>query len=157
MVKPESNQLRRKPRPKGHVAVRIIAENPDAGFKLLLQHRPMFRNKLGDLYDILERFSAGLKGHETDTIANPLACHEETEKLLGGSIEARVLSLREQYKDDLDKAISDARSKFLTHIAEFIINTVSTDRCHTLREYQALASYANGAFNVYPLTHHNCR
>jgi acetyl-CoA carboxylase/biotin carboxylase 1 len=34
MVKPESNQLQRKPRPKGHVvAVRITAENPDAGSK----------------------------------------------------------------------------------------------------------------------------
>ena len=34
MVKPGSNQLQRKPRPKGHVvAVRITAENPDAGFK----------------------------------------------------------------------------------------------------------------------------
>jgi acetyl-CoA carboxylase / biotin carboxylase 1 len=34
MVKPEVNQLQRKPRPKGHVvAVRITAENPDAGFK----------------------------------------------------------------------------------------------------------------------------
>jgi acetyl-CoA carboxylase/biotin carboxylase 1 len=34
MVKPESNQLQRRPRPKGHVvAVRITAENPDAGFK----------------------------------------------------------------------------------------------------------------------------
>jgi acetyl-CoA carboxylase/biotin carboxylase 1 len=34
MEKPESNQLQRKPRPKGHVvAVRITAENPDAGFK----------------------------------------------------------------------------------------------------------------------------
>ncbi|KAG8990813.1 acetyl-coenzyme-A carboxylase, partial [Tulasnella sp. 427] len=34
MVKPESNQLQRRPTPKGHVvAVRITAENPDAGFK----------------------------------------------------------------------------------------------------------------------------
>jgi acetyl-CoA carboxylase/biotin carboxylase 1 len=34
LEKPESNQLQRKPRPKGHVvAVRITAENPDAGFK----------------------------------------------------------------------------------------------------------------------------
>jgi acetyl-CoA carboxylase/biotin carboxylase 1 len=32
--RPDSNQLQRKPRPKGHVvAVRITAENPDAGFK----------------------------------------------------------------------------------------------------------------------------
>lgn len=34
MTHPDSNQLQRKPRPKGHVvAVRITAENPDAGFK----------------------------------------------------------------------------------------------------------------------------
>ena len=34
MIKPEVNELQRKPRPKGHVvAVRITAENPDAGFK----------------------------------------------------------------------------------------------------------------------------
>ncbi|KAJ3713704.1 hypothetical protein C8R42DRAFT_751922 [Lentinula raphanica] len=34
MIKPDANQLQRKPRPKGHVvAVRITAENPDAGFK----------------------------------------------------------------------------------------------------------------------------
>jgi acetyl-CoA carboxylase / biotin carboxylase 1 len=34
MVKPDANQLQRKPCPKGHVvAVRITAENPDAGFK----------------------------------------------------------------------------------------------------------------------------
>lgn len=34
MVNPEAVKLQRKPRPKGHVvAVRITAENPDAGFK----------------------------------------------------------------------------------------------------------------------------
>ncbi|KAE9385038.1 glutathione synthetase ATP-binding domain-like protein [Gymnopus androsaceus JB14] len=34
MIKPDANQLQRKPRPKGHVvAVPIAAENPDAGFK----------------------------------------------------------------------------------------------------------------------------
>lgn len=34
MIHPSSNSLQRKPRPKGHVvAVRITAENPDAGFK----------------------------------------------------------------------------------------------------------------------------
>jgi acetyl-CoA carboxylase/biotin carboxylase 1 len=34
MINPDANQLQRKPRPKGHVvAVRITAENPDAGFK----------------------------------------------------------------------------------------------------------------------------
>jgi acetyl-CoA carboxylase/biotin carboxylase 1 len=73
---------------------------------ILPQDRAMFRTQLGDLYDVLERFNGGLKGHETDTIANFLARHEEIEKLFGGSIEARVLSLREQYKDDLDKVIN---------------------------------------------------
>jgi len=34
MVEPETNQLQRKPRPKGHAAtVRITAEDPDVGFK----------------------------------------------------------------------------------------------------------------------------
>jgi acetyl-CoA carboxylase/biotin carboxylase 1 len=73
---------------------------------VLPQDRPMFRAQLGDLFDVLERFNGGLKGHETDTIANLLARHVEIEKLFGGSIEARILSLREQYKDDLDKVIS---------------------------------------------------
>lgn len=72
---------------------------------VLPQDRAMFRTQLGALYDVLERFTAGLKGHETETIANLLARHEQTEKLFGGSIEARVLALREEYKDDLDKVI----------------------------------------------------
>ncbi|KZP16603.1 acetyl CoA carboxylase [Athelia psychrophila] len=65
----------------------------------------MFRSKLGDLFDVLERFAGGLKGFETDTIANLLTHYEGTEKLFGGSIEARVLALREQHKDDLDKVV----------------------------------------------------
>jgi acetyl-CoA carboxylase/biotin carboxylase 1 len=73
---------------------------------VLPQDRAMFRTKLAALYDVLERFSAGLKGHETETIADLLSRHEQMEKLFGGSIEARVLSLREEYKDDLDKVIS---------------------------------------------------
>jgi len=43
----------------------------------------------------------------------------------------------------------DARSKFLSSIADFINTTA--DRRHTLREFQALAGYANWVFNVYPL------
>lgn len=72
---------------------------------VLPQDIAMFRSKLGDLFDVLERLAAGLKGFEMDTIANLLARYESTEKLFGGSIEARVLSLREQYKDDLDKVV----------------------------------------------------
>jgi hypothetical protein len=44
----------------------------------------------------------------------------------------------------------DARTKFLTSITDFI-NTNNSDRRHTLREFQALAGYANWVFNVYPL------
>ncbi|KII85890.1 hypothetical protein PLICRDRAFT_44314 [Plicaturopsis crispa FD-325 SS-3] len=73
---------------------------------VLPQDRTMFRSQLGPLFDVIERFSHGLKGHETTTIANLLERYEATEKLFGGSIEARVLKLREEYKDDLDKAIA---------------------------------------------------
>jgi hypothetical protein len=40
----------------------------------------------------------------------------------------------------------DARSKFLSSIADFI-NITNSDRHHTLRKYQALAGYTNWAFN----------
>lgn len=73
---------------------------------ILPQDRVMFRTKIAGLYEVLERYQGGLKGHETETIANLLERYESTEKLFGGSIEARVLALREQHKDDLDTVIS---------------------------------------------------
>jgi acetyl-CoA carboxylase/biotin carboxylase 1 len=73
---------------------------------LLPQDRAMFRTQLGPLFDVLERFMNGLKGHEMTTLAGLLERYEATEKLFGGSIEARVLSLREQHKDDLDQVAS---------------------------------------------------
>jgi len=72
---------------------------------ILSQDRAMFRTKIAGLYEVLERYQGGLKGHGTETIAKLLERYEATEKLFGGSIEARVLALREQYKDDLDTAI----------------------------------------------------
>ncbi|EDR14651.1 ACC1, acetyl-CoA carboxylase, cytosolic [Laccaria bicolor S238N-H82] len=72
---------------------------------ILSQDRAMFRTKIAGLYDVLERYLGGLKGHETETIANLLSRYEATEKLFGGSIEARVLALRDQHKDDLDKVV----------------------------------------------------
>jgi acetyl-CoA carboxylase/biotin carboxylase 1 len=72
---------------------------------ILPKDRAMFRTQLGPLFDVLERFINGLKGHEMATMANLLERYEQTEKLFGGSIEARVLALREQHKDDLDKVI----------------------------------------------------
>jgi acetyl-CoA carboxylase/biotin carboxylase 1 len=48
----------------------------------------------------------GLKGHEVMVWSNLLGKYEATERMFGGSIEARILSLREQHKDDLDQVIS---------------------------------------------------
>ena len=63
----------------------------------------MFRSQMAALFDATERYRNGLKQHEIDTLADLLERYEAAEKLFGGSIEARVLSLREQFKDDLDK------------------------------------------------------
>lgn len=64
------------------------------------------RTQLAVLFEIAERHLGGAKGHEVEVLANLLGRYEATEKLFGGSIEARVLTLREQHKDELDKAIS---------------------------------------------------
>lgn len=66
------------------------------------QDRTMFRLGLAALFDAVESYRGGLKRHEWDTIAMLLRKYEATEKLFGGSIEARVLALREQHKNDLD-------------------------------------------------------
>jgi acetyl-CoA carboxylase/biotin carboxylase 1 len=68
--------------------------------------KSMTRAQLSVLIEIAERHIGGAKGHEVEVLANLLGRYEATEKLFGGSIEARVLALREQNKDDLDKAIS---------------------------------------------------
>lgn len=73
---------------------------------ILPQDRAMFRVSLGTLSGVLERYQYGLKGHETAVIASLLERYASTEKLFGGSIEARVLALRDQHKDDLDKVVS---------------------------------------------------
>jgi acetyl-CoA carboxylase / biotin carboxylase 1 len=88
----------------------------------------MFRKTLGALYDSLEKFTGGLKGHKIDTVANLLERYSATESLFGGSIEARVLSLREQHKDDLDKVISlvlshikaQSKSKLVLALLDYI-------------------------------------
>jgi acetyl-CoA carboxylase/biotin carboxylase 1 len=70
------------------------------------QDRAMFRSSLSAIYDLSKRFMGGLQGHETEIIANLLERYESTEKLFEGSIEARVLVLRDQYRDDLDTVAS---------------------------------------------------
>ena len=91
------------------------AEFPAHRLKKLIEHfmednvraqdRAMFRTQLSTLLSAVDRYQGGLNAHETDVIAGLLARYEETEKLFGGSIEARVLTLREQNKDNLDKVV----------------------------------------------------
>jgi acetyl-CoA carboxylase/biotin carboxylase 1 len=89
------------------------AEFPAARIKKLMDHfvqdnvraqdRPMFRTQLGALFDVIDRYIGGSKTHEMNVLAGLLEQYESTEKLFGGSIEARVLQLREQNKDDPGK------------------------------------------------------
>ncbi|EPQ56622.1 cytosolic acc1, acetyl-CoA carboxylase [Gloeophyllum trabeum ATCC 11539] len=69
------------------------------------QDRATFRSQIGPISDVVDRYVGGLKMHETNVIASLLGRYVETEKLFGGSFEARVLMLREQHKDDLDKVV----------------------------------------------------
>jgi acetyl-CoA carboxylase/biotin carboxylase 1 len=70
------------------------------------QECTMLRSSLAELFEASDRYQNGLKGHEMVTIASLLELYERTEKLFGGSIEARVLALQEQNKDDLEKVAS---------------------------------------------------
>lgn len=67
------------------------------------QDRTMARASMGPLIDAVDAFRSGLKIHEWMTIASLLSRYEQTEKLFGGDIEQRVLKLRDEHKDDLDK------------------------------------------------------
>jgi acetyl-CoA carboxylase/biotin carboxylase 1 len=67
------------------------------------QDRATFRTSLSPLVEVVERFKHGLRHHEWEVIASLLRRYESTEKLFGGSIEARVLALREEYRTELDK------------------------------------------------------
>ncbi|EFI27362.1 acetyl CoA carboxylase [Coprinopsis cinerea okayama7 len=95
---------------------------------ILPQDRTMFRSKIEGLYTVLEKYLHGLKGHETEVIASLLGRYEATEKLFGGSIEARVLALRDQHKDDLDKVANavlshikvQSKAKLVFAILEYI-------------------------------------
>lgn len=92
------------------------AEFPFARIKKLLdqyveknvkpQDRAMFRTQLATLFDVVDRYDGGIKAHETNIIATLLGRYQQTESLFGGSVEARVLALREQNKNDLDKVVA---------------------------------------------------
>ncbi|KAH0836414.1 acetyl-CoA carboxylase [Lanmaoa asiatica] len=117
---------------------------------ILPQDRPMFRTQLAPLFDVLEKFMGGLKGHEVHTIASLLSAYETTEKLFGGSIEARVLSLREQNKDDLDKVVAlvlshtkaQSKSKLMLSILDYIKSSGLPVSNTDSRLYQVLSDLA---------------
>lgn len=70
----------------------------------------MFRTQITSVLDIVERYLQGLKEHEVVVFADLLARYEQTECLFNGSIEAKVLELRQEHKDDLSKVVSLVRS-----------------------------------------------
>jgi acetyl-CoA carboxylase/biotin carboxylase 1 len=137
------------------------AEFPAARLKKLLdnyviehvraQDRTMFRTQLGTLFDIVERFVGGLRGHETNTLAGLLEKYESTEKLFGGSIEARVLALREQNKNDPDRVAAlvlshikaQSKAKLVMQILEYVRTSglpVSNPESRLFQVMQGLAS-----------------
>ena len=137
------------------------AEFPALRIKKLLEHhmednlrpqdRTMFRTQLSTLFEVVEQYQGGLKAHEVDTIAALLARYEETEKLFGGSIEARVLSLREQNKDNLDQVVSlvlshimaPRKSKLVIAILDHIKISGLTVSNPESRIYQVMQGLAN--------------
>lgn len=72
------------------------------------QERTMIRAQLSPLFDITKRYRGGLKSAKWSTIYDLLVRYYDTEKLFGegGSIEERVLKLREENKDDLGRVAS---------------------------------------------------
>lgn len=88
------------------------------------QDRAMFRTQLQSLFDVVEQYQNSLKAHELDTIAGLLGRFVDTEKLFGGSIEAKVLTLREQHKDDLDTVVGLVLSHIMAHRKGKLVMTI---------------------------------
>lgn len=136
-------------------------EFPAVRIKKVLEHyvqdsilphdRSMFWTQLSPLFDVLEKFMGGLKGHEVYTIAGLLSAYESTERLFGGSIEARVLSLREQHKDDLDKVVAlvlshtkaQSKSKLVFLLLDYIKSSGLPVSSPESRLYQVLNDLAS--------------
>ncbi|KAJ3520298.1 hypothetical protein NM688_g9183 [Phlebia brevispora] len=111
----------------------------------------MFRTQFATLFDIVDQYLGGLKAHEVDTLASLLQHYVDTEKLFGGSIEARVLMLREQHKDDLDKVAGLVLSHIMAHrkgrlvvqILDYVKDSGLTVSNPDSKLYQALQGLAN--------------
>ena len=108
------------------------------------------RAQLGALFELTDAYARGLRQHEVDTLADLLERYEATEKLFGGSIEARVLSLREQHKDDLHKVgalvlshiMAQRKGRLVMAILEHVKNSGLTVTDPDTRLYQVLQGLA---------------
>lgn len=110
----------------------------------------MFRGQISPISEIIERYLHGLKEHETNVLGSLLKKYADTEALFSGSIEARVLALREQNKDDLDKVVSlvlshsraQSKSKLVMTLLDHVKTSGSTVSNPESLMYQVLQSLA---------------
>jgi acetyl-CoA carboxylase/biotin carboxylase 1 len=114
----------------------------------------MFRGQISSISEIAERYYQGLKEHETNVLGGLLKKYGDTEALFTGSIEARVLALREQNKDDLDKVVSlvlshsraQSKSKLIMTLLDHVKAsglTVSNPDSFMYQVLQSLAALEN--------------
>jgi acetyl-CoA carboxylase/biotin carboxylase 1 len=98
------------------------------------QERTILRSQLAGLISVVDRYKHGLKMHEYNTIAGLLERYVNTEKLFGGSIEEKVLKLRDQYKNDLDVVAglvlshtkAQSKNKLITSLLDLVKSTGSS-------------------------------
>jgi acetyl-CoA carboxylase/biotin carboxylase 1 len=114
----------------------------------------MFRTQISPISEIVERYLQGLKEHEISVIGGLLKQYADTETLFSGSIEARVLALREQNKDDLDKVVSlvlshsraQSKGKLVMALLDHVKSsglTVSNPESFMYQVLQSLAALEN--------------
>ena len=130
------------------------------------QERTMARTNLGPLIDATESYRHGLKVHEWSTIASLLRRYEQTEKLFGGDIEAKVLKLREEHKENLDVVAqlvlshikAPSKNKLVLSLLDMIklggsaTLAPETNLTETLKDLAALESrYASCASHYWPI------
>jgi len=110
----------------------------------------MFRGQISPISEVVERYIQGLKEHEINVLGDLLKKYADTEALFSGSIEARVLALREQNKDNLDKVVSlvlsHTRAQSKSKLVMALLDHVKASGLTVLNPdsfmYQALQSLA---------------
>ena len=114
----------------------------------------IFRGQISPISEIVERYIHGLKEHEIGILGGLLKKYADTEALFSGSIEARVLALREQNKNDLDKVVSlalshsraQSKSKLVMALLDHVKaggSTVSNTESFMYQVLQSLAALEN--------------